>query len=375
MYRCLLQFVRGCSDPEECAETLRCVQRGVEVARPPTIDASLWAAWKKKDKNLLLLLLEARVEQLRDYKSGSPTYRVGKDKLEAVLRLCENLMQAQMQAQQGQSSSDASPAQDAAKQGALTLRTKNLGVGAATGDVNHEDLAEITVEVHLWFAVEVHLWLASAAFAHACSISSDSSNSSSSNNNIDMAIASSHEALEHVANAKIAVGIAQGLSPLSCSHEHSPSMEGEAVLPKMLAVEGEALREALKRFAPGADFLAGRLGESERARLCVALSEVIRVKLKRQEEQQQQRAAEAEQVQRALEEQRKLEEEAKEVKRREADERQRKAREERQRKEVEKQHTHTHTHTHKHTHKRHKHTHKHTHKHKTHTHTHTRTHT
>jgi len=23
---CLLQFVRGCSDPEECAEILRCVQ-------------------------------------------------------------------------------------------------------------------------------------------------------------------------------------------------------------------------------------------------------------------------------------------------------------------------------------------------------------
>jgi len=49
-----------------------------------------------------------------------------------------------------------------------------------------------------------------------------------------------------------------------------------------------------------------------------------------------QRAVEVEQVQRALEEQRKLEEEAKTVKKKEAEERQRKAREERQRKEVEK---------------------------------------
>jgi predicted ribosome quality control (RQC) complex YloA/Tae2 family protein len=169
-----------------------------------------------------------------------------------------------------------------------------------------------------------------------------------------MAIASSHEALEHVANAKIALGIAQGLSPLSRSR-----MEGDAVLPKMLAVEGEAFqgegeafRETLRRFAPGADFLAGRLGESDRERVCLAMSEVIRGKLKRQEEQQLLRAVEAEQVQRALEEQRKLEEEAKEVKKREADERQRKAREERQRKEVEKKRARAHTHTHTHTHTR-----------------------
>ena len=42
----------------------------VQIPRPQAIDSGLWATWKKKDKNLLLLLLEGRVEQLRDYKSG-----------------------------------------------------------------------------------------------------------------------------------------------------------------------------------------------------------------------------------------------------------------------------------------------------------------
>ena len=169
----------------------------MEVARPPTIDASLWAAWKKKDKNLLLLLLEARVEQLRDYKSGSPTYRVGKAKLEEVLRMCENLMQAE----QGQSSSsDASPAQDAAKQGTLTLPTKNLGLGTATGEGGCEGDEQVNLKrsTKRWYlsdlaeiAVEVHLWLASAAFAHACSVSSDASSRHVSSSSCDMHVSSS----------------------------------------------------------------------------------------------------------------------------------------------------------------------------------------
>ena len=280
---CLLKLVRSCADPEECADALRCVQRGVEVARPSTIDSSVWTAWKKKDKNLLLVLLEARVEQLRDYKSGSPTYRVGKDKFEAVLRWCESMVQGQ-----GGSSADSSPAQPE-RQGA----GKQGGAGAAEG--GGDDMTAL--------AIEVHLWLAAGAFSRACSISPDA--------NIDMAIASSHEALEHVANAEKALGI--------------ESSEGSG--------HGDAQGEA-----PGADFLSGRLGEGKRAGVCAALSASIRVKLKWQKEQQLQRAAAAEQVQRALEEQRKLEEEAKELKKREADERQRKAREERQRKEVEKKH-------------------------------------
>ncbi len=282
---CLLKLVRSCADPEECADALRCVQRGVEVARPAAIDSSVWAAWKTKDKKLLLLLLEARVEQLRDYKSGSPTYRVGKDKFEAVLRWCESVVQGQ-----GGSSAESSPAQPGRQDAG-----KQAGAGAGAAEGGGDDMTTL--------AIEVHLWLAAGAFARACSISPDA--------NIDMAIASSHEALEHVSNAEKALGIegSQG------------SGHGDA--------QGEA---------PGADFLSGRLGEGNRTGVCAALSAAIRVKLKWQEEQQLERAAAAEQVQRALEEQRKLEEEAKELKKREADERQRKAREERQRKEVEKKH-------------------------------------
>jgi len=141
---CLLLHVRQSTDAEDCVQVLRCVQRGVEVIRPSTIDSGLWSTWRKKDKNMLLLLLEARIEQLRDYKSGSPTYTVGKEKLEAVLRWYDD-----------------------------THNPPACAAASATPAAATESDQQVAVQDAHEFASEIVLWLAAAQFALATSGTSD----------------------------------------------------------------------------------------------------------------------------------------------------------------------------------------------------------
>jgi len=268
---CLLHHVRTSSNAEECAQVLRCVQRFVEVSRPATIDSGMWTAWRKKDKNLLLLLLEARIEQLRDYKTGSPTFRVGKEKFESVLRWCDQML--------APNSADSAPA----------------SAGASCGSLAETSLKELKE-----LSTEVLLWLAAAEYALANSGTSD------------LNVTACNDALEYVEQARKHLGGADttGGDRASVSGEEESGHDS-------------------------GNLLAGCLGNRGRLLVCDELSKVVKARLEDLKNMQKQRAVEQEQVQRVLEEQRRLEEEAKTMKKKEAEERQRKAREERQRKEME----------------------------------------
>jgi hypothetical protein len=269
---CLLLHVRSCNDAEACAEALRFVQRGVEMQRPATIDSSMWKAWREKDKNLLMLLLDARIEQLRDCKSGSPTYSVGKEKFESALRWCDK-MQASVN-----SSTESSPSSAAPQK-------------VSPGGIDSKEMG--LKDIHL-FSTEVLLWMAAAKYALASIGTSD------------INIAACHDALQYLKDAHISID-----NWCEC---------GEVTL----------------RTKVSADYLNGILGSIDRRTICEDMRAAINARLELQQQELHQRAVEDEQIQRALEEQRKLEEEAKTIKKKEAEERQRKAREERQRKEMEK---------------------------------------
>ena len=271
---CLLHHLRASCDAEGCSQVLRCVQRGVEVSRPSIIDSGMWAAWRKKDKNLWLLLLEARIEQLRDYKTGSPTFRVGKDKFESVLRWCNQLLVP--------NPADPAPQSSGSHSG---------GGNGNSVEVGLKDLKELSTEVLLW--------MAAAEFALA------------SSGNTDVNVAACHDALEYVEKAS------------KYLDKSADSSEGVQDL------VATSQRE-------NGDLLNGCLGNRNRVIVSDELSAVVKLRLEELEKLQMQRAVEQEQVQRVLEQQRRLEEEAKTMKKKEAEERQRKAREERQRKEMEK---------------------------------------
>ncbi len=58
-------LVSGC-DVDACSDMHVCVTRMCEVARPACVDGNTWSVWKKKDKSVVLPLLEARMEHMRD---------------------------------------------------------------------------------------------------------------------------------------------------------------------------------------------------------------------------------------------------------------------------------------------------------------------
>ena len=271
---CLLFHVRNCCDAEACAQVLRCVQSGIEVQRPPTLDSGIWKTWREKDKNLLVVLLEGRIEQLRDLGSGVPTFHVGKDKFESVLLWCEKV----------QASADASEITTAPS----TLPSMSLdfadGAGHGLGDANA-------------FAVEALLWMAAADFGLA----------SMGCGNIN--IVACQDALLHVQQARVLVA-------------------SSAIAPCDSSLASVELFEA--------DYVNGILGSKDRRMVCEDMTLAISNRQGHQERELKERELEEQQVQRALEDQRKLEEAAKTAKKKEAEERQRKARLERQRKETEK---------------------------------------
>lgn len=54
------------SDESMCAQLHESVVKMCEIPRPACVDAYTWGLWKKKDKTVLIALLEARMEHMRD---------------------------------------------------------------------------------------------------------------------------------------------------------------------------------------------------------------------------------------------------------------------------------------------------------------------
>jgi len=70
-------------------EFLRCLQ--LAVRRPAMFNTGKWAIWRDVYKHLVVPMLQARLMQMHDLRTVSPTYRGGEDQLESILRKCESM--------------------------------------------------------------------------------------------------------------------------------------------------------------------------------------------------------------------------------------------------------------------------------------------
>eukprot|EP00960_Hanusia_phi_P074616 768277-Hanusia_phi.AAC.1 len=87
----ILMHLATSTDSESCADLYSYLQRLTDVHRPVSVTSQTWAAWKKKDKHIFSPLLEARIEQIRDSRVGSPVLLAGMAKYEAALKTCEKM--------------------------------------------------------------------------------------------------------------------------------------------------------------------------------------------------------------------------------------------------------------------------------------------
>ena len=308
---CLLQHMRTSTDTEEYASVVASMQVALQVSRPESITAAVWAEWRSKDKNVLLVLLEARLAQLHDMQlekssnpsRASPTYRAGMERLETVLINCEKL---------------------------------------------REQTRDSEGMEHLpWLSVTVLLWMASAKHALASSGFSDAHLTACEQGleHIQAALSSQIEYMAYCNTFRASeTNELGGISPIALPlAEVGPGEfhEGECYDPySFWGYWGKSLGPRDNPFTRGYLAYAGMRNvtffNSDLLEACRSVERDLEKVLETQQAQQRQRAEEAKQVERALEEQRRLEEETAALKKREAEERQRAAREERLRKEADK---------------------------------------
>ena len=237
----IVEQLRVCSDAESCLALRECVLRLSDVPRPGWMDAHAWSVWRKKDKTVLLQLLEVRIEHERDLSKAAPApLLVRVDQYQEVVKACDKMV-----AVEGEGSGD--------------------GV----------ELARQSRE----FAVEAMLWMAESCQHIA-----------STGDSWDACMAACERGVE---TAKAAMGRVQDLGS-----DTDDRQSREAACNEMLC----------------------------------RLKEQVEI-LDKDKEEKQERERE---ISRALDEQRRIEEETRAAKKVQQEEKQRKAREERARKEQEK---------------------------------------
>jgi hypothetical protein len=237
----IVEQLRACSDAESCLALRECVLRLSDVPRPGWMDAHAWSVWRKKDKTVLLQLLEVRIEHERDLSKAAPApLLVRVDQYHEVVKACDKMVAVE---------------------------------GEGTGD--GVELARQSRE----FAVEAMLWMAESCQHIA-----------STGDSWDACMAACERGVE---TAKAAMGRVKDLGS-----DADVRQSREAACKEML----------------------GRLKEQVEI-------------LDKDKEEKQERERE---ISRALDEQRRIEEEARAAKKVQQEEKQRKAREERARKEQEK---------------------------------------
>ena len=232
----ILTHLATSTDSESCADLHSYLQRLTDVHRPVTVASQTWAAWKKKDKHVFSPLLEARIEQIRDSRVGSPVLLAGMAKYEAALKTCEKMADSDI--------------------------------------VAMKDLDDINVQILIWMA---------EAGSMTCSVGHS-----------DSCIADCQKAIFHIDSAS---------KLLEQQLQRDPSLD-------------DAIRH-------------------EKMVKCKDIKCKLEETLSGQYARKQRDAEEALKIEQVLEEQRRLDEEARAFKRAQLEERQRKAREERQRKEQE----------------------------------------
>jgi len=90
--RSIVAQLRAGGEAEVCADMHAALSRLAELPRPACVDATTWAAWKRRDRSVLAQLLEGRMELVRDLsKGGSPALQAVLAKLDTALKACDKI--------------------------------------------------------------------------------------------------------------------------------------------------------------------------------------------------------------------------------------------------------------------------------------------
>jgi len=173
---------------------LKCMQMEMR-RRPAGFTAPLWARWREKDRQVLVPILEARLAQMHDLCSVSPTYTVGQEIFESVLRACAARDDA-----------------DVPHENALAKQGANRAVVNPSLEAEETDVFLVEYKM---IQIQVHLWMASAKYAFASSGVSDTH------------LAACRGALEHLEHVRRLVDMLQEfLLRLSSNemHEHGQNL-------------------------------------------------------------------------------------------------------------------------------------------------------